>query len=103
MTNRGSKNGFINTLLGFGAGAPLGVCVNCAAPIAKGMHSAEKPFTRQQAVEIGIPRVNVLSPDEFISTYWNGRGIASGDGKNTFKPILAGDGIIPLSTNTTMR
>ena len=50
-----------------------------AYPLNQRSPSAEKPFTRQQAVEIGIPRVNVLTPDEFIPPYWNGRGIASGD------------------------
>ena len=30
------RNGFANSALGMAMGAPLGVCVNCAAPIAKG-------------------------------------------------------------------
>ena len=33
------RNGFANSFLGMAMGAPLGVCVNCAAPIAKGMYS----------------------------------------------------------------
>jgi hypothetical protein len=35
---RGHRNGFVNTVIGVGVGTPLGVCVNCAAPVAKGMH-----------------------------------------------------------------
>jgi len=57
-------------------GSPISIQ---AYPLNQRSPSAEKPFTRQQAVEIGIPRVNVLTPDEFIPPYWNGRGIASGD------------------------
>ena len=33
------KNGFANAMMGTLIGAPLGVCVNCAAPIAKGLHA----------------------------------------------------------------
>ncbi|MFT5426280.1 MAG: hypothetical protein ACI9ZT_001221 [Gammaproteobacteria bacterium] len=50
-----------------------------ASPLNQRSLPADKPFTKQEAVEIGIPRVNVLTPDEFIPPYWNGRGIASGD------------------------
>ena len=36
LQGRGVKSSFGNALLGMAIGAPLGVCVNCAAPIAKG-------------------------------------------------------------------
>ena len=50
-----------------------------AKPLNQRSPAADKPFTKQQAFEIGIPRVNALTPDEFIPPYWNGRGSASGD------------------------
>ena len=34
---RPSNNVLVNTLKGTMLGAPLGVCVNCSAPIGKGM------------------------------------------------------------------
>ncbi len=60
LRHRGSKNGFINTLLGLGAGAPLGVCVNCAAPIAKGMHSAGARLETTLAAMFSSPTLNVV-------------------------------------------
>jgi hypothetical protein len=36
IQGRDVKSSFLNALLGMAIGAPLGVCVNCAAPIAKG-------------------------------------------------------------------
>ena len=38
IPSRGHRNGFVNTLYGLAIGVPLGVCVNCSAPVAKGMH-----------------------------------------------------------------
>ena len=40
MRRRSFESGFANSFLGMVVGAPLGVCVNCAAPIAHGLHSA---------------------------------------------------------------
>ncbi len=39
-------------------------------------------FTRAIASEVGVDHANILSPDNFIAPYWNGRGIASGDINN---------------------
>ena len=60
LKHRGSRNGFINTLLGLGAGAPLGVCVNCAAPIAKGMHSAGARLEFTLAAMFSSATLNVV-------------------------------------------
>ena len=38
LKRRSYRGGFSNSLIGMAIGAPLGVCVNCAAPIAKGIH-----------------------------------------------------------------
>ena len=37
LQQRSFRNGFANSALGLVVGAPLGVCVNCAAPIARGL------------------------------------------------------------------
>ena len=40
IKRRSFENVFANSALGALIGAPLGVCVNCVVPIARGMHSA---------------------------------------------------------------
>ena len=60
LKRRGSGNGFINTLIGMGMGSPLGVCVNCAAPIAKGMHSAGARLETTLAAMFSSPTLNVV-------------------------------------------
>lgn len=49
-----------NTLLGVVIGAPLGVCVNCAAPIAKGMQSGGLRRETTLAAMISSPTLNVV-------------------------------------------
>lgn len=51
---------FANTLLGVAVGAPLGVCVNCAAPIAKGMHAAGARVETTLATMISSPTLNIV-------------------------------------------
>lgn len=57
-TDVGSRLG--NTLLGVAVGAPLGVCVNCAAPIAKGLHSAGARVETTLAAMISSPTLNIV-------------------------------------------
>lgn len=54
------KNRFLNTALGAIVGAPLGVCVNCAAPIAKGMKDAGAKTETALATMITSPTLNVI-------------------------------------------
>lgn len=54
------KNPILNTLLGIFTGAPLGVCVNCAAPIAKGMHDAGAKLETSLATLISSPTLNIV-------------------------------------------
>ncbi len=54
------KGRFANTLAGVLMGAPLGVCVNCAAPIARGMHAAGARLETSLAVMISSPTMNVI-------------------------------------------
>lgn len=49
-----------NTLLGIIMGAPLGVCVNCAAPVAKGLHHAGARLETTLATMISSPTLNVV-------------------------------------------
>ncbi len=54
------SGGFSSALLGLGIGAPLGVCVNCAAPIAKGLHAGGTRIETALAAMIASPTLNVV-------------------------------------------
>jgi uncharacterized membrane protein YraQ (UPF0718 family) len=55
-----SENRWVNTVLGVIIGAPLGVCVNCAAPIAMGMKDAGAKTETALATMISSPTLNVI-------------------------------------------
>ena len=57
---RSYVSGFGNTLLGVVMGAPLGVCVNCAAPVAKGLHHAGARIETTLAAMVSSPTLNVV-------------------------------------------
>jgi uncharacterized membrane protein YraQ (UPF0718 family) len=57
---RGHRNGFVNTLIGVGIGTPLGVCVNCAAPVAKGMHDGGARLETSLATMFSSPTLNII-------------------------------------------
>jgi len=57
---RGHRNGFVNTMIGVTVGAPLGVCVNCAAPVAKGMHDAGARLETTLATMFSSPTLNIV-------------------------------------------
>ena len=57
---RGHRNGFVNTLIGVGIGSPLGVCVNCAAPVAKGMHDGGARLETTLATMFSSPTLNII-------------------------------------------
>lgn len=54
------NNGFANAAMGVVIGTPLGVCVNCAAPIAKGLHSAGTRLETTLAAMISSPTMNII-------------------------------------------
>ena len=49
-----------NSALGVLIGTPLGVCVNCAAPIAKGLHASGLRLETTLAAMISSPTLNVI-------------------------------------------
>jgi uncharacterized membrane protein YraQ (UPF0718 family) len=54
------RNPFANSALGMAMGAPLGVCVNCAAPIAKGMYSGGARAESTLSAMVASPTLNVI-------------------------------------------
>ena len=60
LQQRSFRSGLANALLGLGIGAPLGVCVNCAAPIARGMYSGGLRVETMLAAMIASPSLNVV-------------------------------------------
>jgi uncharacterized membrane protein YraQ (UPF0718 family) len=57
---RGHRNGLVNTLAGVAIGTPLGVCVNCSAPVAKGMHDGGARLETTLATMFSSPTLNVI-------------------------------------------
>lgn len=60
VRRRSFTGGFANSALGMVIGAPLGVCVNCAAPIAKGMYSAGMRAETTLSAMIASPTLNIV-------------------------------------------
>lgn len=60
LADRRPKGRFTSTLVGVLLGAQLGVCVNCAAPIARGMHAAGARLETSLATMISSPTLNVI-------------------------------------------
>lgn len=60
LRRRSFRGGFANAALGMVIGTPLGVCVNCAAPIARGMYSAGMRAETTLAAMIASPTLNVV-------------------------------------------
>ena len=61
LIRRRSFNGrFANAAMGAAIGAPLGVCVNCAVPIALGFHTGRMRLETTLAAMIASPTLNVI-------------------------------------------
>ena len=56
----GGKNKYLNSLYGLGLGSPMGVCVNCATPIAQGMISSGTKLETSLAMLISSPTLNPI-------------------------------------------
>jgi uncharacterized membrane protein YraQ (UPF0718 family) len=55
-----SDKRFRNSFMGMFVGTPLGVCVNCVAPIAKGMYEAGSKMETALAVMFSSPTLNIV-------------------------------------------
>jgi len=60
LKQRSFRSGLANSLLGLVIGTPLGVCVNCAAPIARGMYSGGMRAETVLSAMIAAPTLNVV-------------------------------------------
>ena len=60
LHRRAFASGLGNTLLGIAMGAPLGVCVNCAAPVAKGIHDGGARLETTLAAMVSSPTLNIV-------------------------------------------
>ena len=75
LQKRNFRGGLSNSMLGLAMGAPLGVCVNCAAPIARGLYAggvraettlsatalSGKRLARNSGMVSALPRASVCS------------------------------------------
>ena len=55
-----SDRRFKNSFMGMLVGTPLGVCVNCVAPIAKGIYEASRKVETALAVMFSSPTLNIV-------------------------------------------
>ncbi len=70
MFKRKSLEGnFSNSALGVMIGTPLGVCVNCAAPIARALHASGMRLETTLAAMISSPTLNVIVLTMVISLF----------------------------------
>lgn len=60
LRTKSFRGGLANSFLGMAIGTPLGVCVNCAAPIARGMYSSGLRAETTLSAMIASPTLNVV-------------------------------------------
>ncbi|MBB3034362.1 FG-GAP-like repeat-containing protein [Alteriqipengyuania lutimaris] len=60
LQKRSFRNGFANSAMGAVIGAPLGVCVNCAVPIALGLHTGRLRLETTLSAMLASPTLNVI-------------------------------------------
>ena len=60
LKRKSFKRGFSNSVFGLAIGAPLGVCVNCAAPIARSLHAAGTSLQTSLSALIASPTLNIV-------------------------------------------
>ena len=69
VTVGGLRGGASNSLFGLVLGAPLGVCVNCAAPIAQGLHRGGLREETTLAALVSSPTLNVVVLTMLLSLF----------------------------------
>ena len=60
VPRQSSDRRFRNSFMGMFVGTPLGVCVNCVAPIAKGMYEGGSKMETALAVMFSSPTLNII-------------------------------------------
>jgi len=60
LSKRSYESAILNSSLGVMLGAPLGVCVNCATPIAQGIYSAGARLEMALATMMSSPTLNII-------------------------------------------
>ena len=60
LPKQNSEKRFKNSLMGMLVGTPLGVCVNCVAPIARGLYEAGSRMETALAVMFSSPTLNIV-------------------------------------------
>jgi uncharacterized membrane protein YraQ (UPF0718 family) len=60
LRQRSFRGGFANSAFGLALGAPLGVCVNCAAPIARGLYTGGARAEATLSAMIASPTLNIV-------------------------------------------
>ena len=61
LSQRHFKRRFNRTLAGVAIGSPLGVCVNCATPVMRGMHATGTSLETSLALMFSSPSFNVIA------------------------------------------
>lgn len=69
IKKRNSGSTFLNAVVGLVIGAPLGVCVNCAAPIAQGMRKGGASISTSLATMVSSPTLNIVVMGMLISLF----------------------------------
>ncbi|MGV6811856.1 MAG: FG-GAP-like repeat-containing protein [Brevirhabdus sp.] len=60
LQRKSVRGGFSNSFLGMFIGAPLGVCVNCAAPIARGLYAGGARAETTLSAMVASPTLNIV-------------------------------------------
>ena len=60
LPRRRTENRYLNALIGAATGAPLGVCANCVAPIARGLYASGMSTESVLAAMFSSPSLNVI-------------------------------------------
>jgi uncharacterized membrane protein YraQ (UPF0718 family) len=60
LPRRRTSNRYVNALIGMLGGAPLGVCANCVAPIARGLYASGMSTESVLAAMFSSPTLNVI-------------------------------------------
>lgn len=69
LRRRRFDNRYLNLLLGIAAGSPLGLCANCAAPIAKGAYDGGASAESSLALMFSSPKFNFIVFSMILSIF----------------------------------